>query len=130
MSKLNVARDYAPEVVIGDRIKALRHLRKMSQTELGEALGVTFQQVQKYEKGVNRVSGSRLVKLAQLLGSTPNEILTGGNVIKNGGGVNDHAFSIIKDPAVFSVMISMGKLSPHQRKLFAKAVMALVEMVK
>jgi transcriptional regulator with XRE-family HTH domain len=47
----------------------------MSQEELGQALGVSFQQVQKYEKGVNRVSGGRLMQVAAALGCDPSYLL-------------------------------------------------------
>lgn len=53
---------------IGLRIRARRLELKMSQAELGEKLGVSFQQVQKYEKGVNRIGGSRMQDLATALG--------------------------------------------------------------
>lgn len=47
----------------------------MSQSQLGEKLGITFQQVQKYERGTNRVSASMLVKAAKALGVTPATLL-------------------------------------------------------
>jgi transcriptional regulator with XRE-family HTH domain len=55
------------DVDIGNRVRSLRIKRGMSQEVLAEALGLTFQQVQKYEKGTNRISGSRLVDLARQL---------------------------------------------------------------
>jgi transcriptional regulator with XRE-family HTH domain len=53
---------------IGARLRARRLLVRMSQERLGEALGITFQQIQKYEKGTNRISVSRLHQIAQVLG--------------------------------------------------------------
>lgn len=53
--------------LVGLRITALRKARGLSQTALGTAVGVTFQQVQKYEKGQNRVGAGRLREIAQLL---------------------------------------------------------------
>jgi transcriptional regulator with XRE-family HTH domain len=53
--------------LVGIRITALRKARGMSQTALGNAVGVTFQQVQKYEKGQNRVGAGRLREIARLL---------------------------------------------------------------
>src|SRR5262249_17463699 len=53
---------------VGQLIRAQRLVCRMSQTELANALGVTFQQVQKYEKGVNRVGAGRLAKIADTLG--------------------------------------------------------------
>jgi transcriptional regulator with XRE-family HTH domain len=56
------------DVHVGSRVRLRRMLLGMSQEKLGEQLGLTFQQVQKYEKGVNRIGASRLFDLAQILG--------------------------------------------------------------
>jgi transcriptional regulator with XRE-family HTH domain len=53
---------------VGSRVRLRRMLLGMSQEKLGEHLGLTFQQVQKYEKGVNRIGASRLFDLANVLG--------------------------------------------------------------
>lgn len=53
---------------VGGRICARRRLLQLSQKEMADALGITFQQVQKYEKGVNRIGAGRLYNIAQLLG--------------------------------------------------------------
>src|SRR4051794_35481084 len=58
----------ATEKLIGERIAAFRKMRGISQGALGEAVGVTFQQVQKYEKGTNRASAGRLQEIAGVLG--------------------------------------------------------------
>ena len=55
------------DVHVGARIRLRRQVLKMSQERLGEQLGVTFQQVQKYERGANRVGASRLWRLSQVL---------------------------------------------------------------
>ena len=52
---------------VGNRMRMRRLLIGMSQEKLGEMLGITFQQVQKYEKGSNRVSASRLYQVAKVL---------------------------------------------------------------
>jgi transcriptional regulator with XRE-family HTH domain len=52
---------------VGSRVRMRRVLMGMSQEKLGEALGVTFQQVQKYEKGTNRIGASRLQQIAAIL---------------------------------------------------------------
>jgi len=52
---------------VGARVRMRRMMMKMSQTALGDALGVTFQQVQKYEKGTNRIGAGRLQQIAGLL---------------------------------------------------------------
>ncbi|MBV9079423.1 MAG: helix-turn-helix transcriptional regulator, partial [Methylobacteriaceae bacterium] len=53
---------------VGARVRMRRMMLGMSQEKLGDALGLTFQQVQKYEKGTNRISASRLQQIAGLLG--------------------------------------------------------------
>lgn len=56
------------DVHVGGRVRLRRMLLSMSQEKLGESLGLTFQQVQKYEKGANRIGASRLFELARILG--------------------------------------------------------------
>ena len=56
------------DVHIGTRLRLQRQVLKMSQQSLAEQVGVTFQQLQKYERGTNRVSASRLWELSKILG--------------------------------------------------------------
>jgi|SRR5208282_2602113 len=56
------------DVLVGQRVRAYRLARRMSQSALAEKVGVTFQQIQKYEKGTNRIGSSRLKKLSTVLG--------------------------------------------------------------
>src|SRR3954466_11535312 len=60
----------AEDVEIGRKIRALRLELGLSQSGLAEGIGLTFQQVQKYEKGTNRVPGGRLQRIAEIL-NTP-----------------------------------------------------------
>ncbi len=55
------------DVHVGGRVRLHRTLLGMSQEKLGEALRLTFQQVQKYERGINRIGSSRLYKISQIL---------------------------------------------------------------
>lgn len=52
--------------IVGDNVRALRVSHQMSQTSLADGIGITFQQVQKYEKGQNRISAGRLYRIAKL----------------------------------------------------------------
>ncbi len=56
------------DIHVGSRIRLRRNMLGMSQEKLGEMLGITFQQVQKYEKGTNRVGASRLQAISEILG--------------------------------------------------------------
>jgi transcriptional regulator with XRE-family HTH domain len=55
------------DAYVGSRIRLRRKLKGLSQQALGASIGVTYQQVQKYEQGSNRVGASRLVKIAEAL---------------------------------------------------------------
>ncbi len=69
MPRRNVAKDgpHPIDVHVGSRVRLRRTLLGMSQTQLGERLGLTFQQIQKYEWGRNRISASRLYQLTHIL---------------------------------------------------------------
>ena len=55
------------DIHVGSRVRLRRTLLGMSQEKLGDALGLTFQQVQKYERGTNRIGSSRLYQLSRIL---------------------------------------------------------------
>ncbi len=65
------------DVHIGQKIRTRRNLLGLSQTELADAAGITFQQIQKYEKGVNRVGASRLQQFSEALGVPPSYFFDG-----------------------------------------------------
>ncbi|MGG5810997.1 helix-turn-helix domain-containing protein [Falsiroseomonas sp. CW058] len=62
---------------LGARLRQLRRLRRLSQTELGERIGVTYQQVQKYERGQNRLPARLLPRLVRVLGVHSDLLLAG-----------------------------------------------------
>lgn len=78
------------DVHVGARVRLRRMLLGMSQEKLGEHLGLTFQQIQKYEKGINRIGASRLFDLSQVLGVPVQffyeELATGGTDVVAGFG--------------------------------------------
>ena len=77
-TKMNSRRVQDSDIAIGERIRARRHQIDMSQQELGGSLGVSFQQIQKYEKGVNRLSSGRLIHLANVLQCSVTDLIGGG----------------------------------------------------
>ncbi|MEM7565662.1 MAG: helix-turn-helix transcriptional regulator [Pseudomonadota bacterium] len=72
------------DAVIGQRLRTLRTEMKVSQSKLGDDVGISFQQVQKYERGANRISASRLYKIASALGVNVNYFFTDFFVPANG----------------------------------------------
>lgn len=68
MAKDSAAVDKSVDISVGRRLKAQRTLAGVSQGKLGEMVGLSFQQIQKYEQGSNRISAGRLYQFASVLG--------------------------------------------------------------
>ena len=83
---------------VGSRVRMRRIMQGMSQEKLGEALGLTFQQVQKYEKGTNRVGASRLQQISEILQVPVSFLFDGGP----SGAANTEGFSEGSSPAYVS----------------------------
>ncbi len=71
---------------VGSRVRMQRILMKMSQEKLGDALGLTFQQIQKYEKGLNRIGASRLQQISKTLNVPPSFFFDGAPSHADGNG--------------------------------------------
>jgi len=108
------------DVAVGSRIRVRRQALKISQSALADALDLSFQQIQKYERGANRVSASMLVKIARklecsaaaLLGET--EAHAGDaeflKLLSSPGAVDLlSAFNRIDDPATRAAVISVAR---------------------
>lgn len=123
---VNKRRGDPRDAEIGRRIRAVRLERGLSQTVLGNLLGVTFQQVQKYERGTNRVAAGRLQRVAESLkvpitffyeGSTTGEdrgdadtIDVGLSFLETSGAVRlVRAFSRIQDPEMRRVVMDLAE---------------------
>jgi transcriptional regulator with XRE-family HTH domain len=114
------------DVEIGRRIRALRLQRGLSQSDLGDFLDVTFQQVQKYEKGTNRVAAGRLQRVAEVLEvpitffyegsetrpsqSGEDSIDAGLEYLQTGGAVRlVRAYARISDPGVRRSLVKLAE---------------------
>ena len=103
------------EIAFGLRIRAARISAGMSQTELGAAIGVSFQQVQKYEKGSDRIAASTLQTLATALGILPGAFY--GDVSMPIGNIPDikaamkaaEVLQQIRDPRVLRHLLALAK---------------------
>jgi transcriptional regulator with XRE-family HTH domain len=105
---------------VGSRVRLRRMLIGMSQEKLGELLGLTFQQVQKYEKGANRIGASRLFDISTILGvpvsyffdDVPDEVasqhrLQNGHGLSNGhNGLNGHYKDLESGPHMMEFVSS------------------------
>jgi transcriptional regulator with XRE-family HTH domain len=79
------------DIQVGNRVRIRRMLIGMSQERLGDLLGLTFQQVQKYEKGVNRIGAGRLFEVARILNVPVNFFYEGVSEGQPGLGESDGA---------------------------------------
>ena len=112
------------DAIVGRRIRTRRLLLGVTQTQLAQQLGVSFQQVQKYENGANRVGAGRLVQIAQTLGLPIDTLLQGLNtpsrktpqaddpfvLLSNGAAVRlAQAFSQISDRQIRNALVSLAE---------------------
>ncbi len=105
-AKRSIAKDGPSpiDVHVGARVRLRRTLLGMSQEKLGEAIGLTFQQVQKYERGMNRISASKLWKLSNVLDVPVSyffddlSVDEDGIAAISGGGENATGDSVALDP--------------------------------
>lgn len=127
------------DIHVGAKVKTRRITLGLSQEELADAIGLTFQQVQKYERGTNRISASRLFQIAKAL-KVPIEFFfdgaTGGRKVQGfsdnkqaplGGAPSDlmarrdtlelvRAYTEIEDPALKKQLLMMAKTMGGTRK--------------
>ncbi|THD60855.1 helix-turn-helix transcriptional regulator [Phenylobacterium sp.] len=89
------------DIAVGARIRLLRKVRGLSQQALAEAAGVTFQQIQKYERGANRVSASMLSRIAATLQAPVSEMF--GDVTPASGAIDEVA-ALLAEPGALELL--------------------------
>jgi transcriptional regulator with XRE-family HTH domain len=110
------------EALIGERIRSRRIQAGISQEALGRALGITFQQIQKYEKGANRVSAGRLLKIAEVLQCNVMDFFEGVDSGKTGAGGTFSKFLATKDGvAIVEAMLKI------EDRMLRRAVIDIAE---
>ena len=113
------------DAMVGAKIRMFRINRGMSQTVLAERIGVTFQQVQKYEKGANRVGASRLSQIASVLGISVGELFE-----SPGGGASglNSPIHLLAEPGALRVLKAYARTtSPRVRLSIAKLVESIAD---
>ena len=103
------------DIQVSHRVRAQRLARGMSQEALGKALGVTFQQVQKYEKGTNRMSVGRLMHIAEVLNVSVYTLLGEGSDSK-GSTADGDAFEYLAQPGAVRLLRAYGQLTNRELK--------------
>lgn len=108
------------DVMVGARIRMFRVNRGMSQAMLAERIGVTFQQVQKYERGANRVGASRLSQIASVLSVSVGELFESSQAESPGLNSPVH---LLAEPGALRVLKAYARTtSPRVRLCIAKLV--------
>ena len=127
---MSVKRPDPVDVEVGHRIRIERLSRGLSQTALANQLGVTFQQVQKYEKGVNRVGAGRLTKIAEVLGVQVSTFFTGKEMIEAEGPQDPAQASPLKlltVPGAFRLLRAYADIEDANLR---RSIVDLVEQIK
>lgn len=123
---------------VGSRVRMRRAMLSMSQEKLGEALGLTFQQIQKYEKGTNRISASRLKQISQILEVPPSYFFEGAPSFETqsqneaeGGGVSEDSHAVynagfLTTPEAIQLILAFSRIkNPKVRSRIVELVTAL-----
>jgi transcriptional regulator with XRE-family HTH domain len=105
----------AVDVTVGRNVRIWRLARGLSQTQLGDRIGVTFQQVQKYESGGNRISTGRLTKIARVLRVGVMTLLDGTDQADTPAEV--HSRVLIQDSRALRLAQAFAAIPQSERKL-------------
>jgi transcriptional regulator with XRE-family HTH domain len=111
------------DALVGHNIRICRLQRKMSQGALGQRIGVTFQQVQKYENGANRIGAGRLTQISAVLGVPLSALFDGAATVLGDAGLRS-AREMVSRPRSLRLLQAYDRI---RDKRVAAAVLALVE---
>ena len=111
------------DIEVGQRVRTFRLHKGLSQEKLGDQLGLTFQQVQKYEKGTNRIGAGRLQRIADILGIPVADFFTS---YKKGGVAPAEFFKLLDTAAALRLLRAYSRI--REPKL-QQAIMRLVESI-
>ncbi|MGX1163753.1 transcriptional regulator with XRE-family HTH domain [Bradyrhizobium sp. USDA 372] len=104
----------------GTRLRLARIAKHMSQEQLGQMFNLSFQQIQKYEKGTNRMSGSRIVQFSKALDTTPHQLLAW----------HETESAAIIDAEVYKMAQVFMQIPAQLRPQTLKLLNGIVELVK
>ena len=105
------------DVHVGERIRMWRTGRKISRITLGEAIGVTDQQIQKYEKGTNRIGASRLQQICSVLEIPVSFLFEGAPGSSPGeGGMPQHIIDFMESEEGFRLAAAFGRITKRKMR--------------
>jgi transcriptional regulator with XRE-family HTH domain len=111
------------DIEVGRRVRTFRLQKGLSQEKLGDALGLTFQQVQKYEKGTNRIGAGRIQRIAEILEVPITDFFTQQ---KRGGTAPNEVFELLDTAAGLRLLNAYCRIRDPQLR---QAVTLLVEQI-
>jgi transcriptional regulator with XRE-family HTH domain len=111
------------DIEVGLRLRTFRLQKGLSQEKLGDQLGLTFQQVQKYEKGINRIGAGRLQRIADILEIPVADFFTSH---KQGGVAPAELFKLLDTAAALRLLRAYSRISEPKLQ---QAIMRLVESI-
>lgn len=115
----------AADIHVGSRVRMARTMIRMSQETLGEKLGITFQQIQKYEKGTNRIGSSRLMEISIALGKPVGWFFQG---LDDAGQAKDNRLEqAFQTPHGAHMLATFASATPEQQKLMSALASAVVK---
>jgi transcriptional regulator with XRE-family HTH domain len=113
------------DAIIGAKVRALRMRKGLSQEKLGDMLGITFQQVQKYEKGANSIATCRIPAVCEALGVTPSDLFDGITVNSPASEDAPKVSPPVISALAWKVALATDRLSPPFRTVVMNVIKAL-----
>ena len=113
------------DIIVGKNIRFFRNAKGLSQSELGKELGVTFQQIQKYEKGNNRVGSSRLARVSKVLDVPISKLFTGAATDATGN-TDARVTQLLHKPHALRMLKALADLPDDKTRL---AIIMLMESI-
>lgn len=105
------------DVLVGNNVRILRLEKGLSQSDLAERLGITFQQIQKYEKGINRIGSGRLARLSQVLGVSVSRFFQGSDAGVSGGMPPEALTDLLAKPYAIRMLKALANVSNNATRL-------------
>lgn len=120
------------DVHVGKRIRMRRVELKMSTITLGDAVGLTFQQIHKYEKGTNRIGASRLQQICGVLDVLPSFVFEGSpGLASHNNGASESALDLLCTPEGASLAAAFAKITdPELRRDIARMMSSLADNLR
>ena len=125
MSRFKLSQPHQVDQHVGALIRAKRKAMGMSQTQLAEALGITFQQIQKYERGANRVSASKLYEIAQKLDTPLAAFFAGLDAARSTA--SGDLTSFLEQPGSHDLIAAFKRLTPTLRSRLITLAKAMAD---